>query len=795
MPERNGAREKPEPGRRPGGRPGRRRTLFRVLTALPLLGLVCLVCWILTPCPAPLDGVPFSRCLRDREGGLLRLGLAADGAYRLRTRLEDLPPEAVRTVIRYEDRHFWSHPGVNPLSLARAAWGMITGGRRMGGSTLTMQVARLRLGLRTGSLPDKLRQMAWALRLERHWSKEEILEAYFSLAPYGGNVEGLRAAALVYFHKSPARLTESELLALLPVPQNPALRAPSERNPRFLAAAARLRELAEEKTREEGPMPLLRAGSAPLRVHGPKELPFKAPHLCAELLARDDLPEETRTTLDPSLQRLLEEQIRLYVARTAREGVANAAALLADWRSGEILALAGSADFFSERIQGQLDMTAQRRSPGSTLKTCLYALALEEGRIHPRTLLTDLPRSFAGWEPENFDGGYQGPLPADEALRLSRNVPAITLANALSPPGLYGFLTRAGVRFTRSAEHYGLGLVLGGAEVTARELAGLYAMLADGGLGKQLVYVQGDAPGAPVRLLSRASAWLALEMLRSDAPAARVRSGGREIPLRTKTGTSSGLRDAWTCGILGPYVLVVWLGNADNSPNPLLVGARTALPLFTDICRALAAERPLTDLLAEPPEGSGLERLSVCTDTGDTDLSLCPEKARQTGTWFIPGVSPVRPTGILRRVAVQPRTGLRTCLPDEESEMRVAEFWPSEMRQLYARAGIVKPLPPPLAPDCPRTEPVSGPPPRIVQPRAGLVYHARGKERACPLVLQAQADAGVQTIWWFSGTDFLGNSAPGESLLYAAPPGDHVIRALDDAGRSASRRVSVRRLP
>ena len=777
--------------------------LFRARLALRLLasfllaslcGLIALLVWMSRPCPPPLEGLPFSACILDRDGRLLRVGLASDGRFRLRTSLEMLPGEAIDAVLHYEDRYFWYHPGVNPFSLVRAGLSMLAGGRTLGGSTLTMQVVRLKYNLRTGSLMDKLRQMALALRLEWHYDKKDILEAYFTLAPYGGNVEGLAAASRIYFHKNPRELSLAEILSLVPVPQNPVRRRPSSQNSHFLAAAARLQEEYARRNNLQVRMPLTKTS---LRVYTARDLPLKAMHLTSELL-QGGLSGEIRTTLNLSLQELLETRLSSFATRLASFGVCNAAALLVHWPTRHILALAGSSSFFNEDIDGQVDITSARRSPGSTLKPFIYALALEQGLIHSKTLLLDLPRDFAGYEPENFDGGFQGPLAADTALRLSRNVPAISLAGSLASPGLYGFLQRAGVDFAFPEEHYGLSLVLGGAEVTARELAVLYSMLADGGIFKPLVLLAGPENSAgedtAQRLLSPEAAFVVTNMLGNDNPDNRVRGKrGNILPLRVKTGTSNGLRDAWTCGIFGPYVLVVWVGNADNSANPLFVGARTALPLFRELARALAAREDIRDLHEVPGSNLRLSRIPVCSATGDINTELCPES--QTEAWFIPGVSPVRETGILRKVRVNSRTGLLSCPEDgETSHESVAEFWPSELKRMYARAGIQKPDPPAYGPLCDKGTP-EGHGPRILLPREGVRFHVQGNEPFCSLVLLAHAEAGVSRLFWFCDTDLAGVTTPGEELLARIPPGEHTIRVVDEAGRSATRRISIGRMP
>ncbi len=750
---------------------------------------VCIWIWLtLTPPPPLLQGVPFSRMVFDRNGTLLRLGLAEDDKYRIRVGLDEIAPEAVQAVLLYEDRYFYRHPGVNPLALIRAACSTyLMGSRRMGGSTITMQVARLRLGLTTTTWRGKLVQALAALHLERHYSKREILEAYFNLAPYGGNVEGIGAAARVYFHKAAGQLVPTESLALTVIPQNPSRRAPLG-GKEFDAARARMAEIWKTE-RSDGAASQME-GVRPLRVYGPASLPFAAPHVVSELLAARGIGERIRSTLDMPVQRVLETAVRRFTARGRPYGLDNAAAVLVHWPSMEIRALAGSADFHDARIQGQVDGTRARRSPGSTLKPFIYALALEQGLIHPMTLLADSPRSFGGYDPENFDHGFRGPLSAGEALRASRNLPAIALAARLRNPDLYMFLRRAGVSLPKDADYYGLSLVLGGAEVTMRELAQLYAMLANQGLLRP-VRLSSSVSSPPVRLLSPEAAYVALSML--EDPRAVLRTPQGALPLRVKTGTSNGFRDAWTAGVVGQYVLVVWVGNFDNRGNPLLVGGEVATPLFMDMAGALAFVRPLRDLAAGHREGLNLRQVDVCTATGDLDTSLCSDV---TSALFIPGVSPVRSSGVFRTILVDRETGLRACRPvPGRTEERVWEFWPTDLQRIFLRAGIVKPPPPPFSPDC-AAPAAAGEPPRISIPKEGVVYRmplsdpARGR-----IPLTADTDADARSVFWFAGDRFLGRSAPGKELLWTPPPGITDLRAVDDQGRAARQRLVVRAAP
>ncbi len=765
------------------------RGVLRAALAAVLLPVALLWLWLaLSGKPPLLDGVEFSPLVLDGGGGLMRLGLTSDEKYRLRVRLHEVPPHAVRAVLLYEDRHFYRHFGVNPFSLLRSALSMLTGSRRMGGSTITMQVARLRLGLSTQSVGGKLVQMARALQYEYHYAKSDILEAYFNLAPYGGNVEGIGAAARIYFHAAPGDLSRAQALALAAVPQNPVRRCPLG-GPDFEKTRQRMQRLAGEEHGRGGRLSL--SGKAALHVYGPSALPFAAPHLAGELLPLSRGGEAVRTFVDRDAQAILERALAGFAARGRRYGLVNASAMLIHWPSMEVRALAGSADFFNTAISGQVDGTRARRSPGSTLKPFIYAMALDQGLIHPRTLLADSPRSFGGYDPENFDRVFRGPLPAEEALRASRNIPAIALASALRP-GLYAFLQRAGVEMPFSEEHYGLSLVLGGAEVSMRELGGLYAMLANKGVWRPVRRYAGEEGRSAVRLLSPEAAIVALRMLEDGAHAVRGASGS--LPLRFKTGTSNGFRDAWTAGVVGPYVLVVWAGNFDNTPNPLLVGGEVAAPLFTDIAQALvSADASMTDLVPRQQEGLNITREKVCAATGDLDTSLCGEV---TETWYIPGTSPTRPSGVFRTILIDRETGLRACVAvPGRTEERVWEFWPSDLRAQFLRAGVVKPPPPPFGPGCGQDAP-PGMPPSILSPKEGVVYQrSLSSPGRNDIALIAGADADAGALFWFVKDRFLGRSVPGEPLFWSPGDGVHELRVVDDMGRAASRRLVVKTLP
>jgi len=763
-----------------------------------------------------LERFAASTSVHDRNGALLRLTLAADGTYRLSVTLEQVSPKLIDAVLLYEDRQFFRHPGVNGWSLLRGAYATFgIGERRIGGSTITMQLARRLHDLESRSVGGKLQQVLRALELEAKYGKREILEAYLNLAPYGGNVEGVGAASLVYFHRRAADLTLSEALTLAVVPQNPTRRMPRPDNPQLEAARARLfaawRERHGTSRADEAAL------AAPLALHAPPALPFAAPHAVRALLARPATAGRHRidSTLELRTQRLLERQLRAFVARQRRIGVENAAALLVDVRDLSVVASVGSAAYGVAAIGGQNDGTRARRSPGSALKPFIYALAIDQGMVHPMTVLKDTPQSFGAQSPENFDGEFAGPVTVQDALVRSRNVPAVAVGLQLRQPDFHAFLRAGGVARLEDPGHYGLALYLGGAEVTMREVAALYAMLANGGLWQPLRDAREDAAPEPRRLLSEAASYVTLDMLAANPRPAQafansaVRAAG---PVYWKTGTSNGFRDAWSAGVFDHYVLVVWVGNFDGRPNPAFVGIQTAAPLFFQLVDALRATRgrasgSASGLRADRPDSmlrppAALRRVAVCADSGDLPNAWCP---RSVETWYLPGVSPIRVSTLHRALRIDRRSGLQAC-PEAAAaatRLEVFEFWSSDMLELFARAGLPRRHPPGFDPACTAlalaaVDPGAARAPEITSPLVGVSYllreDAAGTQSPPPVSLRATTDAGVDELFWFVDGAFLGRATRDRPLEWLPRvPGRYQIRVVDDAGRAARREIVVAR--
>lgn len=732
------------------------------------------------------ERVSWSNAVYAERGELLRLTLSRDDKYRLFVPLHEFPASFRDAVLFKEDRYFEWHVGVNPLAVVRAAWlTFVAGGRRIGGSTISMQLARLLSGVPSRTLLGKARQVGFALWLEAMYAKEEILEAYLNLLPYGSNVEGAATASLIYFGKAPARLNLPEALTLAVIPQSPALRTVGTRGE--IAKTARL------MTARDQLFDALLAGgrvsaedraslALPFRMRGTRDLPFAAPHFVDWVLARGG----GATTLDLRAQRVLEARLRAYVKRQHAAGVNNAAALLVDWTTHEVKAMVGSVDFFDGSSGGQVNGTLAPRSPGSTLKPFVYALGFDQGLIHPQSLLKDAPTAFGGYDPENFDRDFQGPVTAEDALAHSRNVPAVQVASDLKRPDLYTFLKSVGVALPRPAEHYGLSPVLGGAEVTMFDLARLYAMLPNGGALASLKSRAGEtslAQGAPI---TPEASFMVLDILgRVPRPPAAGGSAWSRSPLKAhwKTGTSHGFRDAWTVGVLGRYVLAVWLGNFDGAGNPAFIGRDLAAPLFFELAEAL----PHSDVPFRFAD-LNVKRVRVCAVSGRLPGAHCRQ---QRETWFIPGRSPIATCDIHREILVDAQTGYRLC-QSGGGVPRVYEFWPSDLQRVFIQARLARVAPPAWDPRC-RLDDLGGrgAPPRITSPRTQVTYSLRAGAEAPSIALNAVSDGDVRETFWFIDNAFVGRGRPRESLFWTARPGRHLVRVVDDQGRSDSRDLQV----
>jgi penicillin-binding protein 1C len=554
--------------------------------------------WVVSLGPLPLaQARQVSTTIVDRNAKLLRAYAMADGRWRLPVNAStDVDPGYLKLLLAYEDRRFRSHVGVDPLALGRAAVQLVTRGRIVsGGSTITMQLARLLEPRRQRSVSAKLRQVVRALEIERQLTKHQILDVYLAMAPYGGNLEGIRAASIAYFGKEPKRLSLAESALLVALPQSPETR----RLDRYPEAARAARDRVLDRMVEEGevsaedatqakalPVPRLR-----------KPMPILAPHSADAARATLKDADIIRLTLDASLQKVLEALAR---DRAVALGPDISVAIIAvDNASGDVLARVGSADYFDDRRAGQVDMTRAVRSPGSTLKPFIYGLAFEDGFVHPESLIDDRPIRFGSYAPENFDMTFQGTVPVRKALQLSLNVPAIALLDRVGASRLSSRLKQAGVNLVLPKDEApGLAMGLGGVGVTLQDLVQAYSGLARLGDTRPLREIMTATDDRQsLRLMDPVAAWQVGNVLMGTPPP----ENAPHNRIAFKTGTSYGYRDAWSVGFDGRITIGVWVGRPDGAPAPGVVGRTAAAPILFD---AFARTGKLPVPLPKPPKGA-----------------------------------------------------------------------------------------------------------------------------------------------------------------------------------------------
>lgn len=535
--------------------------------------------------PPPIErGRVVSVLVSDRDDRPLRAFPLENGTWRFAADLDDIDPIFIEALLEVEDKRFWSHGGTDWVGMTRAVFSSASAGRVVsGGSTITMQTARLLEPRPNRTIGAKLAEIWRAHQIEWRLSKREILELYLTMTPYGGNLEGIRAASWRYFGRAPDRLSDDQIALLIALPQSPEIRRPDLRP----EGARRGRDEIVAKLERLGYFPEHRADEARAAYIPGRSYTFPARAWHAASNAVGDRSRDVRSTIDAGLQAEL-EQIALHRVQDLGDET-QVSILVVDIPTRAVRAAVGSAD--RDRPGGWLDLTAQARSPGSTLKPFIYGLAFDDGSAAPSTRIADLPKRFAAYQPENFDRMFRGDVRVSEALQHSLNVPAVLTLERIGPQRFAAALTLAGAypRISGAAsKEPGLALALGGAGLTAQELAVLYSALGDGGIAKPLVW-EADLVGEETdgyRLLGADSAQKIVKILQ-DAPApagrmpARLTANAPEIAF--KTGTSYGYRDAWAAGVAGDYAIVVWVGRADGAPRPGETGRKAALPLLFEI--------------------------------------------------------------------------------------------------------------------------------------------------------------------------------------------------------------------
>ncbi len=781
-----------EGGRAPVPERRRRRAWLALAFALAAVPVSAAI----APLPARLSAPP-SPVVRWADGAVAHVTLAPDGRQRVRTSPEDVDPAYLAALLAYEDARFWHHPGVDPIAVARAAVANARAGRVVSGaSTLTLQLVRM-VEPRPRTLWSKVVEAWRAVGLEIRWSKQQILTGYLTFAPFGGNVEGVTAASHLLFGHGPQHLSAHEIAVLLAIPQAPVARAPGTtpdpaqgerlRHARdhvldtLLAAGAVPHSATPEGS--EARVAEARAAAVPTRrLHVPRHLP----HVVAWLDRAGPAPLERRTHLRRDVSAQAAAVLARHRDRLTRDGIAHAAVVVLDPRTGAVEALLGGHDFASPAPGSQIPAFDVPRSPGSALKPLLHAMALDRGHALSAQRVRDVPVDYGGYHPDNYDGDFAGLVPLDEALARSLNVPYVDLLARIGLDAFLGALRDAGVtHLDPRPGHYGLAAAIGGLELTPLELAGALTPLAHDGRARPVAVTQdptrGDGPAAGLPIVRAGAAWLTREALRRrDRPDFPARRDLARLPstLAWKTGTSYGHRDAWAAAMSPDRVVVVWLGNLDQTPSRHLVGAEAAGGVLFDLVEALGSAHDAD------PRPAELVPVATCAWSGHALGAHCLHAAT---TWALPDAVAPQRCPFHTVVDIDPQTGLRLgpgCRGEGPSEPRAVLSLPAEVRGWLRTRGAAGPEAPSLAPGC---APASRSAPAILSPRRGeVVLLAPGLPASeQEVALRATAAPGARLSWFVDGR-LLGQVAGDEALWWAPRAGTRTLTVVDDAGRSAT---------
>ncbi len=750
------------------------RWFFTLLIAIVLLWGLFLIASLLFPMP---ELKPYSKVIHDKNGQLLYAFLTPDDKWRLETREDEISPLLKKTLLAKEDKYFYQHPGINPLAIARAAFrNVIRLKRTSGASTITMQVARM-LEPRPRTYMGKLTEMFRAIQLELRYDKETILQLYLSMVPYGGNIEGVKAASLLYFNKNPDHLSLAEITALSIIPNRPSSLVIGKHNDRILAERNRwLKKFEAEKvfTRKE----ITDALEEPLTAER-RQFPRRIPHLARKLNALAD--NEFHTTIDAHMQDRVETLVKEYMRSMKLRKIHNAAVVIIHNPTREILTYVGSADFYDSTDGGQVNGAAAIRQPGSTLKPLLYGLCIDEGLVTPASVIHDVPVNFMGYRPENYDRRLRGNVSLSYALEHSLNIPAVKSLQLLGVETMIETLTRADFRqISKDRRKLGLSMVLGGCGSTLEELTGLYSAMATSGIYSKPVVLKGQASSVSKPLLSEASSWMITDILsrihRPDFPL-NWQSTERMPKIAWKTGTSYGRRDAWSIGYNKEYTVGVWTGNFSGTGVTDLNGTSIATPLLFRIFNMIDYDSD-REWFSRPDDCA---TRVVCAETGLLPSAQC---TNFTGDEYIPLISSTRTCDHLQEVLLSPDGRISycmTCKPETGYRKKYFKKTDPEMQAFYEDQRMRYEKIPEHNPSCERI--FRSGVPVIQHPVSGNRYYLSSSNPE-PLLLKAAVEADVGRVYWYINNRFYQSASPSTGIFFIPEAGSVKISCTDDKGRN-----------
>jgi len=763
-----------------------KRRLLTFLKRFALVVIVLFLLFILLNFVFPLpDKIEYSTIVTDNKDELINAFLTKDEKWRMKTELEEISPLLRKTIIAKEDKYFYSHPGVNPLAIARAFFkNLLRMKRTSGASTITMQVARaLEPGKR--NIWSKIRESFRAFQLEWKYDKDEILQLYLNLVPYGGNIEGVKAASLLYFKKNPDHLSLAEITALSIIPNRPSSLIIGKNNDLIIAERNKwLLKFSEENvfTKKE----IEDALSEPLTATR-TVVPHYIPHLSYKLKKQGRLL--VQTTIDLNIQLKTEKLVEDYTRAQRLRNIKNAAVVIIDNKTHKVISYVGSSNFNDTTDGGQVNGANAVRQPGSTLKPLLYALCFDEGLLTPKSVLTDVAVNYEGYAPENYDKKFNGYVTTEYALEHSLNIPAVKSLKLLGHEKLIQKLSACNFRQIQNDQgKLGLSMILGGCGTTLEELTGLFSAFANDGVYIAPSFTQTDSSYQKTRVISSAAAYMINEILskvnRPDFPL-NWTATERMPKIAWKTGTSYGRRDAWSIGYNKNYTVGVWVGNFSGVGVADLSGANIATPLLFKIFNTLDYDND-KEWFSQPADCNIRQ---VCSETGMPPSEHCHNKITD---YFIPLVSATKTCDNQQEIMLSPdeKTAYcKNCAPVAGYKKKWFKFIEPDMQAWYNENGIAYEKIPAHNSECELI--FKGNAPLIVSPTNRTEYLISKKEPE-PLQLVCKTANDVSKVYWYVNNQFYKSCNAGEKQFFVPDEGPVKISCTDDKGRNRDINITVK---
>jgi penicillin-binding protein 1C len=727
----------------------------------------------------------YSTLITDKNGEVINAFLTRDQKWRMKTELDEISPQLRKTIIAKEDKYFYVHPGVNPVAVLRAAFkNLVRMKRTSGASTITMQVARA-LEPRKRNIGSKLVEMFRAFQLEWKYSKNEILQLYLNLVPYGGNIEGVKAASLLYFNKNPDHLSLAEITALSIIPNRPSSLLVGKNNDLIILERNRwLKKFAADKvfTGKE----IEDALAEPLTATR-NTVPHFAPHLSLKLAKQGG--HLYKTHLDLNTQLKTEKLVEDYVRSQRLRNINNAAVVIIDNKTHKVISYVGSAGFADTTDGGQVNGAAAIRQPGSTLKPLLYALCIDEGLMTPKMVINDVAVSYEGYAPENYDQKFNGYVTMEYALEHSLNIPAVKGLRLLGKDKLVQKLSSCNFKqIQKDRNKLGLSMILGGCGTTLEELTGLFSSFANDGVYVSPSFSEKDSLQKKVTLVSPEANFMINEILskvnRPDFPL-NWQATERMPKIAWKTGTSYGRRDAWSIGYNKNYTVGVWAGNFSGIGVPDLSGATTATPLLFKIFNTIDYDSD-KEWFSQP---EGCETRIVCSETGLLPAGHCTNKVLD---YFIPLISSTVTCNNMQEILLSADEKIsycKNCAPAAGYKKKLFKITGQEMQAWFEENKIAYTKIPPHNPTCETI--FKGNAPGITSPTNGSEYFISKKNKE-PLQLTCKTATDVSRVYWYINNKFYKSCAPGEKQFFVPDEGPVKISCTDDKGRNRDIKIMVK---